>query len=234
MDSIDMLLEPLRAFLTEVGAFLPKLLLAALIGFAGWLVAKAVRFATVKALRSVNYHVLSERSGLDDFLRMGGTEADTTAIIGILVYWLVIIAALLLAANSVGLTYVTEVLAKVAMFVPRLIFAVVILTFGAYFAGFVDSTVTGYGRRVGLDEAPVIGGLARYGVLLFVILIALDQLQIGGDIIRETFLIVLAGIVLAVALAFGLGGRDWAAHLLEHWLPKREDKPSDDESPPTA
>ena len=233
MDSLNMLLEPLRAFLTEVGAFLPKLLLTAIIGIAGWLVAKAVRFATVKMLRSINYHVLSERSGLDDFLRMGGTEADTTAIISILVYWLVIIAALLLASNSVGLTYVTEILAKVALFVPRLILAMVILTFGAYFAGFVDSTVTAYGHKVGLDEAPVIGGLARYAVLLFVILIALDQLQIGGDIIRETFLIVLAGIVLAVALAFGLGGRDWAAHLLEHWLPKREEK-RDDESPPTA
>lgn len=234
MDSLNMLLEPLRAFLTEVGGFLPKLLLAVAVGIAGWLVAKAVRFAAVKALRSINFHILSERSGLDNFLRMGGSDTDTTAIIGVLVYWLVIVAALLLASNSVGLTYVTEILAKVALFVPRLILAVVILAFGAYFAGFVDSTVTAYGRRIGLDEAPVIGGLARYGVLLFVILIALDQLQIGGDIIRDTFLIVLAGIVLAVALAFGLGGRDWAAHLLEHWLPERGDKRGDDDSPPTA
>jgi len=230
MEPIDMALETLHAFLLEVGGFLPKALLAVAIAIAGWLVAKAIRFAVVKALRSINFHVLTERARIDAFLQMGGTEADTTAVLGALVYWLVIIAALILACNSLGLTYVTELLSRIALFVPRVILAVVILAFGAYFAHFIDGSVTAYGRSVGFDEAPLLGRLARYAVMLFVILIALDQLGIGGDIIRQSFLIILAGIVLALALAFGLGGRQWAANLLEYWWPqqnRKEDKHDD-------
>ncbi len=228
MEPISIAIEPLRAFLAEVGAFLPKLLVATLIAIAGWLVAKALRFAVVKALRSINFHVLTERARIDAFLQMGGTPLDTTTVIGLLVYWLAIIAALVLACNSLGLTYVTELLSRIVLFMPRVILSVVILVFGAYFAQFVDGSVTTYGRNVGLDEAPLLGRFARYAVLLFVILIALDQLDIGGEIIRETFLIILGGVVFALALAFGLGGRRWAARLLEQWMPldkKNEDQP---------
>lgn len=230
MVPIDMTLETLRTFLAAVAAFLPNVLLAIAIAIAGWLLAKAVRFTVVKGLRSINFHILTERARIDSFLQMGGTGADTTAVIGMLVYWLVIVAALILACNTLGLTYVTDLLSKIALFVPRVILAVVILAFGAYFALFIDGTVTLYGRNVGFDEAPVLGRLARYAVLLFVALIALDQLGIGGDIIRQSFLIILAGIVLALALAFGLGGRDWAAALLDRWWPqrKRNDRYGDD------
>ncbi|WP_263770368.1 mechanosensitive ion channel family protein [Propionivibrio soli] len=230
MVPIDMTLETLRTFLAAVAAFLPNVLLAIVIAIAGWLLAKAVRFTVVKGLRSINFHILTERARIDSFLQMGGTGADTTAVIGMLVYWLVIVAALILACNTLGLTYVTDLLSKIALFVPRVILAVVILAFGAYFALFIDGTVTLYGRNVGFDEAPVLGRLARYAVLLFVALIALDQLGIGGDIIRQSFLIILAGIVLALALAFGLGGRDWAAALLDRWWPqrKRNDRYGDD------
>lgn len=229
MEPISTAIEPLQAFLAAVGAFLPKLLIAALIAIAGWLVAKALRFAVVKGLRSINFHVLTERARIDAFLQMGGTTADTTALIGLLVYWLAIVAALVLACNSLGLTYVTELLSRIALFMPRVILSVVILVFGAYFAQFVDGSVTTYGRNVGLDEAPLLGRLARYAVLMFVILIALDQLDIGGEIIRQSFLIILAGVVLALALAFGIGGRRWAARLLDQWMPL--DRKNDDQPP---
>lgn len=225
MDTIDMALEPLQAFVSQLGAFLPKALLAAAIAIAGWLLAKAIRFAVVKGLRSVNFHVLTERARIDAFLQMGGSQADTTALLGTLVYWLAIIATLIVACNTLGLTYVTELLIRIALFVPKVILAVVILVFGAYFAHFIDGSISIYGQNSGLPEAALLGRLARYAVLLFAILIALDQLDIGGDIIRESFLIILAGMVLALALAFGLGGRQWAANLLEHWWPQK--KPED-------
>lgn len=228
MEPVDMALETLHTFILQVGAFLPKALLAVAIAIAGWLIAKAIRFAVVKALRSINFHILTERARIDAFLQMGGSTADTTAVLGMLVYWLTIIAALILACNSLGLTYVTDLLSRIALFVPRVILAVVILAFGAYFANFIDGSVSLYGRNVGFDEAPLLGRLARYAVLLFVVLIALDQLGIGGDIIRQSFLIILAGIVLALALAFGLGGQRWAANLLEYWWPLRNKEDQDD------
>src|SRR5437762_485206 len=124
MERIDMLWEPVRVILMQIGEFFPRVLLAVVILIVGWLLAKALRFASVKALRAVNFNVL-------------------------------------------------------------------------------------------------IGRLAFWGVLVFVVLVALDQLGLG-DIIRQSFLIVLAAIALGLALAFGLGGQKRAAEWLERWSRQHE------------
>jgi hypothetical protein len=166
--------------------------------------------------------VLTERSGMDDFLRNGGVRSDTTALLGLLAYWLVILAALVIGFNSLGLSYITDLIGRVFLFVPRVMVAILILAFGSYFARFVENVVDAYGKNIGLQDAELLGRIARYAILVFVILIALDQVGIGGDIVRQSFLIVLAGGVFAVALAFGLGGRHWAADLLERWWPRKK------------
>jgi len=226
MDKVDMLLEPARAFLVQVGQFLPKLALAVVVLIAGWVLAKLARFAVEKGLRAINFNVLTERAGMDGFLQQGGVRSDTTQIFGVLSYWLVIFAALIIAFNSLGLTYITDVLGKVVLFVPKVFVALLILAFGAYFARFVGTAVMTYCRNIGIQDADLLGKLAQYAIVTFVVLIALDQVNVGGEIVRQSFLIILAGVVFALALAFGIGGQRWAAELLERWWPKnsKEDK----------
>ncbi|HZE91180.1 MAG TPA: hypothetical protein VE029_05645 [Rhizobacter sp.] len=227
MDKIDVMLEPLHAFLQQVGAFLPRLLIAMLALLVGYLIAKAVRFALEKGLRAINFHIVTQRSGLDNFLKKGGTQADTISLLGMLVYWLVILVALIIAFNGMGLTHVTDLLTRVMLFVPRVIVALLILAFGSYFARFVAHAVVSYCRGIGVRDAESLGRLARYAIMVFVVMIAVDQMDIGGALVRESFLILLGGLVLALALAFGLGGRKWAAAQLERWwpAPKRDDVP---------
>ncbi len=221
MEKVDVFLEPVRAFLLQVGAFLPRLGLALLVLIAGWLLAKGARFAVVRGLRAINFNVLADRAGMDGFLRQGGMQSDTTDILGLLVYWLVVFAALVVACNGLGLTYVTDLLSQVVLFVPKVIVALVMLAFGAYFAAFIGNTVVAYCRNVELQDAELLGKLAQYAIIVFVVLIALDQVNVGGDIVRQSFLIVLAGVVFALALAFGIGGQHWAAGLLERWWPRQ-------------
>lgn len=223
MNSIDVFLEPLRAFLVQAGALLPRILLAIVVLLAGWLIAKLVRFAVARGLRAINFQVLTERAGMDGFLRSGGIRADTAEVLALLCYWLVILAALIVGFNGLGLTYVTDLLAKVVLFVPKLMVALLILAFGGYFARFVGNAVSTRVRSGGIPpaDAELIGRLAQYAILTFVVLIALDQVDVGGDIIRQTFLIVLAGVVFALALAFGLGGKEWAAEILERFWPRK-------------
>lgn len=218
MQSVDMFFEPVRALLSEVGAFLPRLVLAVVVLVGGWLIAKLARFAVVKALRTINFHVLTERSGMDSFLRQGGLQGDTSGIFGLLVYWLVILAALIIACNGLGLTYITDLLHRVVLFVPNVFVALIVLAFGSYFARFIGTAVITYTRNIGLPEGELLARLARYAILAVVVLIALDQVNIGGPIVRDSFLIVLGGLVFAVALAVGLGCKDWVArHLEERW-----------------
>ena len=222
MSQFDWSLEPLRGFLLRAGDFVPRILIALLILVVGWMVAKMVRFAIAKGLRAVNFNVLTERAGMDAFLRDGGIRADTTEILAMLFYWLAILASLVIGFNLLGLEYITDLLGRVLWFLPKVMVALLILAFGAYFARFIGNAVQAYSRNVHLQDADILGRIAQYAILAFVVLIALDQVDIGGEIVRQTFLIVLAGVVLALALAFGLGGKDWAAEMLDRWWPRRK------------
>ena len=219
MEQVDVVLDPLRAFLFQVGAFLPRLGLALVVLLAGFLIAKAARFALEKGLRAVNLHIVTQRSGMDGLLRKAGSAGDTVDLFGVVVYWTVILAALIVAANSLGLSAVTDLLGRIMVFVPRLVVALLMLAFGSYFARFVGNAVAGYCAAADVRGAPALGRLARNVVLAFVFMLAIDQLDLGSTLIRDAFLIVLAGVVFALALAFGLGAREWAQARIEEWWP---------------
>lgn len=220
MQNIDVMLEPLRALLQQVGGFMPRLALAVGVLLVGWLLAKAFRFSVVKALRALNFHVLTERAGVDGFLQQGGSEKDTTALFGTIAYALVILASLIIAFNGLGLTQVTDLLSRVLLFVPRLLVALLVVVFGSYFGRFAGNAVKSYCRSAEISDAELLGRIVQYAVMAFVILLAVDHLDIGGGLIQKTFLILLGGVVIALALSFGLGGRDRAAALLERWFPR--------------
>jgi hypothetical protein len=213
--------EPLRAFLVLLSTWLPRLAIAVLVVVAGWLIAKAVRFGVVKGLRAVNFNVLTERAGVDRFLQQGGSESDTTDLFGALAWWLVILAALVVAFNGLGLTQVTELITRVLLFLPRLLLALLVIIFGSYFGRFVGNAVAIWCRNAGIADAELLSRLAQYAIVAFVVLIAVDQLDIGSGLVQKTFLIVLAGVVLGLALSFGLGGRERAASLIDKWFPRR-------------
>jgi hypothetical protein len=224
MQSIDLWLEPAREFLHQIAALLPRLALALAVVVAGWLFAKAVRYAVEKALRAVNFNVLTERAGTDHFLQQGGLRGDTTTLFGLFAYWLVILAALIIAFNGLGVTYISELLQRVVLFAPKVLVAMLVVVFGSYFARFVGGAVTGYCLEAKIPDADLLGKIAQYLIMAFVIMIGLSQVEVGGDIVQRTFLVILAGIVLALALAFGLGGKEWASALLERWWPRHRKK----------
>ena len=222
MQNIDVVLDPVRAFLLQVGAFLPRLAIAIGVLVVGWLLAKAFRLGVVKALRALNFHIVAERAGIDGFLQEGGTDKDTTDLFGWIAYALVILVSLIIAFNSVGLTQVTDLLGHVLLFAPKLLVALLVLIFGSYFARFVGGAVRSYCKSAGVSDGDLLGRLTRYGLMTFVVLLAVDHLDIGGQLIQQTFLILLAGVVFAVALALGLGARERAARLIERWFPPDE------------
>jgi Conserved TM helix len=227
MHSIDILLDALRVFLQQIATFLPRLLLALFVVAIGWLLAKAARFAIERGLRAVNFTVLTERAGTDNFLQQAGMRGDTATLFGMVGQWLVILAALMIAFNGLGLTYITDLLGRVVWFTPKLLVAMLVVVFGSYCARFVGNAVQTYCMDAQIPDADMLGKIARYVIVIFIVMIALGQIDVGGDIVQRTFLIILAGLVLALALAFGLGGKEWAAAMLERWWPQRR---KDDDS----
>ncbi|TAM45433.1 MAG: hypothetical protein EPN55_08140 [Gammaproteobacteria bacterium] len=222
MEQVDVVVESVRSFLMQLGEFLPKLLGVVVILVVGWLVAKLLAVIVVRGLKLVNFNVITERAGLDGFLRQGGVRKSTIDILGILVYWLVILVTLLAAFNTLGLTVVSDLFSKITLFIPHVIVAVLILAIGLYFARFVADAVTAYAKNVGIEDGVFVGRAAYYAIMVFVVLIALDQVQVGGEIVRFTYYALLGGAVLALAIAFGLGGQKWASGQIEKLTEKKK------------
>lgn len=224
MEQVTQTIETGRGFLVQLGEFLPKLLLAILILVAGWLIAKFLLFIVVKGLKLINFNVVTDKAGIDNFLKQGGLQASTVDILGVLIYWLAILFTLLIAFETLGLAVVSDLFTQITLFIPKVIVAVIILAIGLYFARFVGDAVIAYAKNIGLEDADLMGRSGRYGIMVFVVIIALDQVEVGGDIIRLTFFILFGGMVLALALAFGLGGQKWAAGQLERLAKKNSPK----------
>jgi hypothetical protein len=222
MQSLDLLLDTTREFFRQIAALLPRLVLAFAVIIVGWLLAKIIRFAIERGLRAVNFGVLTQRAGTDHFLQSAGLRGDTTTLFGLVGYWMVLIAALMVAFSGLGLTYMTDLLQRVELFGPKVLVAGVVMVLGSYFARFVGQAVDRFCRDAQVADADMFGRIARYLIMAFVIMVALSEIEVGGDIVQRAFLIILAGIVLALALAFGIGGKDWAAALLERWWPRNK------------
>jgi hypothetical protein len=221
-NQISMVVGSVKSFLIQVGQFLPQLLAALVILILGLLIAKFLHFIVVRGLKVIHFDVLTQTAGIDGFIKQGGIKKTTIDILGILVYWLVILLTLLTAFNSLGLGVVSELFRRVALFIPNVIVAVLILAIGLYFARFISDTVLAYSRNVGIEDAELMGRLTRYAIVIFVIITALVQVNIGTEILMDAFRILFGATCLALALAFGIGGQKWAAGALEKFLKKQK------------
>jgi len=132
-------------------------------------------------------------------------------------YWLVILIVLVTVSSSLGLTAVADLFNRVALYLPNIVVAVLIIIFGTLLARFINRMVFAWLRNLGVDGALTISTIAEYGVQVFAIFVALEQLAIGTRLLTTAFAILFGAICLALALAFGLGGREWAARTIERW-----------------
>ena len=158
---------------------LPNIAVAIGILLLGWLLAKVGRFAVERGLRAVNFNVLTERAGTDHFLQQGGLRGDTTTLFGLFAYWVVLVATLMQAASEVDLVRLTDLLDRVLIYSPKVLMAMLIAVFGSYFARFVGNAITTYCIGAQIPDGDMLGKIAQYLIMSFVIMIALRQLEVG-------------------------------------------------------
>ncbi|MDP2026677.1 hypothetical protein [Sulfuriferula sp.] len=221
MRQIDVFLASVTSFWTQLAGFVPQLLAAMVLLVLGWLVAKIVRTGMVKLLRALQFDRLSERSGIEAFLKQGQLTVSLSGLLAGLVYWLIILIVIVTVSNSLGLHLVAELFNRVVLYIPNVIVAILILVLGAILARFINRLIFAYLNNIGLEGALTISTLSEYAVLVFVFFVALEQLEIGRQLITAAFIIGFGAVGLALALAFGLGGRDWAAGVLERMSNKK-------------
>ncbi|MFQ6333856.1 mechanosensitive ion channel family protein [Methylophilus sp. 3sh_L] len=219
---IEIFLSSLNQFWVELVHFVPKLLAAMVILFFGWLVAKAVRIGVKRILELTHFDTFAQKSGLETFMRSANYKVTLSGIISQVVYWLVILLFVITGANSLGLYEVAALLKELASYLPHIIVAILVVIFGTLFARFINRLVFAWLHSIKFDQALVISTSAEYCIQILAIFIALEQLGIGMQLIHSLFVIVFGAVFLALAIAFGLGGRDWAAKVIDQAQQKKK------------
>ncbi len=215
MEQIDIFVTSLASFWTQMASFIPQLLAALVILFLGWMLAKVARSGIMRLLKALNFDKVTEKSGLEAFLKHAELDVSLATVLGNLIYWLIILVMIVTVANSLGLTMVAELFNKVVFYIPNVIVAILVLVFGTILARFINRIVFAWLNNVGFDGAVTVSTFSEYAMMIFVFFIAMEQLQIANELLTAAFIIAFGAFGLAFAIAFGLGAKDWAAGVIE-------------------
>lgn len=210
-----------NAFSAKIMSFLPELIGAVIIFVIGLIIAKLIKKAVVKLLRIIRFDSATEKTGVKGFLEKGNILKTPSEILGILIYWFIMILVLVASLDALGLPIVSDILNDIFLYIPNVVAAIIVLILGTMFANLLSAIVRTAASNAGFATAEALSKVAFFAVVFFSVSIALIHLGIGADIVAATFIIAFGATALALALAFGLGGKDAAAEYLKRWL---EDK----------
>ena len=213
-----------NAFATRITSFLPELLGAVIIFVAGWIGARLVKLAVLKLLKLVRFDSATEKARIQEFLQKGEIGKSPSEIIGVLVYWFIMILVIIASLDALGLPIVSDLLNQIFLYIPNVVAAIIVIILGMLVGNLLAAVVRTTASNAGLSVADGLGKLALYGILFFAGSIALNQLGVGEQIVAAAFIIAFGAAALTLSLAFGLGGRDVAAQYLREWLKKVDDK----------
>ena len=220
----NVIVDPVREMLTKIMAYLPVLLGALIILIVGWIVAKIIRWIVDRLLKAVRFDTLADKAGISEVLRKGDMKITARQVVSSLVYWLIIIMVLVMVANALGLPKASDILSNLFAYVPKVIAALLVLVVAMFLASFVSGIVRIAAGNANLPKPELLAGISRWAIIIFAVTISLAQLGIAALLVTATFNIMLGGVVLALALAFGLGGKEAAAKYLDELKQKRSGK----------
>jgi hypothetical protein len=213
--------EALRASLAgALGTFLsaiPRIIAFAIVLAAGWLIAALIARGTIAVLRAIRFNDLARRSGRAGFVQNMGVRQDATGVIASVAKWFVRLMTLVVAFDTLGLPAVSGVLQQLLLWLPNLVVGLVALVIGGLAANALSRIVRGSAVGAGLSNPDVLAAATRIAVWTFAVVVAVSQLGVATALINTLVVGVVGAVALAAGLAFGLGGRDRAAELLERF-----------------
>lgn len=223
-EQFQIFLESSQQFLNEIATSLPRIIGAIFILIIGWILAKLLKRVILKLLNLIKLNKLSEKVGIEKFLKEGGMKKTAVDIIGSLFYWIVMLTVILAVFNSLHLNSAQELFNSIILFIPNIIVALIILLFGLYAAKFISNVLSSSLKNMNEKAAGLIEQIAYFAVVVFTVFLVLGQLKIAQEIITNAFILVFGAICLAFGLAFGLGGKETASDILKNMKTKKDAK----------
>jgi hypothetical protein len=215
---LDAVTQPASAMLGKIMAALPLLFGAALVVVISYVVARIVATLVTNVLSGMGFNNVLINLGITKKPAQGAKTP--AAIVGMLALVTIMILASIEAARMLKFDTLADLLAKLLVFGGHILMGLIILGVGMFLANLVAKSVQESGRA----NAGMLSTVARVVILVLAGAMALRQMDIANEIVNLAFGLLLGAVAVAVALAFGLGGRESAASLIEEWRASTKSK----------
>jgi hypothetical protein len=222
----DALVQSWNNFAEAFVLFVPRLVAAAIIFAGGFIVAVLVRRVTQRALAAVQFDRLTLRSGATEMLRAAELPTAEVLIAKIL-FWIVLLGFTVSAVDTLQFGPFQGLMQEFFRFVPRFLVALLVLSLGLLVSNFLWRATLLASVNAGLPGARLLSGVLRVLVMAVGVVMALEQIGLATNVVLTAFAITFGALMLGLAIAFGLGGRDAAKMLLEEQLRAKKERDSD-------
>ena len=186
-DQFNLFIESSQQFLNEIAVALPKILGALIILIIGWIIAKLLKRLFVKLLKLVKFNFLTEKSGIEKFLKEGGVKTDSIEVLGTLLYWIVMLIVIMATLNSLNLTAASALFNEIMLYIPNIIVAIVILIIGIYLARMVSQIIKTSLKSMQDKTADLISKISYVIIIILTIFLTLGQLNIAQNIVNSAW-----------------------------------------------
>ena len=214
-DFLNLILEPLQEVFLKFKTFVPNLLAMLVILITGILLARVLRAILIRFLKAINFDSWSDRMGVTTLLRKGDLWAKPSLAVGAIVFWILIIVALMTGMSALRVQAIDQLVAQFFMYLPRAFSAILILVVGYVLAGFISRAVLIAAVNSGYHYAKLLAEAIRLLLTVLILAMVLEQLQVAPGIVLAAFSIIFGGIVAALAISFGVGGIEAAKRMIE-------------------
>lgn len=207
-----------------VVAFLPNFILAIVVFVLGLFVASMLGRVVEKVFDSIKLDSFLSRIGLTPYFERAGIQLKSARFLGRLVYWFIVIVFLLAVSDSLKLFTLSAFLGELLAYVPNVVIATLMLLATVVFANFSKKVVIASVSSAKLHASKFLGAVVWWAIMLFGIISALPRLGIDLMILNALVTGLIAMLALAGGLAFGLGGKDYASHLISKFKEVTEER----------
>ena len=214
LGTYDSLMKILPDLMNGIINGVVTLVFALIILFVGWLIALGIGHLITRILVAIKFNQYIEKAGIKDALEKAELKVDAAAFIGTIFKWIIFIAVLSLIAEILGLVKFAELLQSVLGYLPNVVIAVLVFVVAVIVAEILEKIVRTVVEGVKVGYGSLVGAIIKWSIWIFAILLILDQLGIGSELVRILFAGIVAMAAIAGGIAFGLGGRDVAAEIL--------------------
>ena len=220
--------DPFQKSMENILIFMPNMLTSIFLFVAGIIIAVLIKIILARLFKAIGLDRFSSHFGFPDLLRKGGITESLSTLLAKFIGGIIFLIFILLSMKALEVQIVEKLLERLLLYVPNIVIALLILLAGYLLGNFFGRAALIAAVNSGMRLSRFVGAFVRYSIITVSATMALEHAGIGKETVEIAFAILFGGIVLALSLAFGLGGKDLAGEYLARKLKGEKEQGKDE------